>query len=315
MKPDNRIIFMGTPDFAAYSLNELCKNGYIPVAVYTQPDKINGRGNKISYSPVKKIALEKNISIYQPETLKSETVLEELRSLRPDLIIVIAYGKILPLSVLDSATYGAINVHASLLPKYRGAAPIQRAIIDGCKKTGVTIMQLDAGMDTGNIISQLEVDIEPHMTAGNLFEKLAEKGSEALLDVLSHLTRSLSSAIPQDQGKATYAEKITKDMGCISWSESAEVLDCLIRGMYPNPGTYTFFRGKRLKIHQCSVEMIDTSAYEPGMIVSVSNGYIGVATGKGVLYLHEVQPENHKKMTALDFINGYQVKKNERFEF
>ena len=245
-------------------------------------------------------------------TLKSEEEQQKLRDLKPDLIIVIAYGKILPKAVLDIPTYGAINVHASLLPEYRGAAPIQRAIIDGKKKTGVTIMQLDEGMDTGNIVSVKEMDIPPHMTAGELFDALGVLGAEELISVMDDLPEKLAHSIPQDHDKATYAEKVTKDMGHIDWTKDASVLDCLIRGMYPNPGTYTFYRGKRVKIHRASFEEKD-SGLPAGTVVSTEGGCIHVACGKGTLSISQLQPENHRKMAASDFINGYQVKANETF--
>lgn len=310
-----RIVFMGTPDFASHALKILCEKGYTPVAVYTQPDKVNGRGKKITVSPVKALALEKGIAVYQPDTFKSDDVQKELGALRPDLLVVIAYGKILPQAVLDSATYGAINVHASLLPAYRGAAPIQRAIMDGCEKTGITIMKLDAGMDTGDILKQKEIGISPEMTAGDLFNQLSEKGAIALLDVLSDLPRYLEKAVSQDHDKATYAEKVTKDMGHIDWSLSSTVIDRLIRGMYPNPGTYTHFRGKRLKIHGCHVKPDKRVGEAPGTIISLAEGEIEVACGEGTIVLTEVQPENHKKMKVIDFIHGYQVKEMDRLEF
>ena len=312
MKNNYRIVFMGTPDFALPALEALKAHGYMPLALYTQPDRINGRGKKINFSPVKSFGLANDIPVFQPTTLKSEEEQQKLRDLKPDLIIVIAYGKILPKAVLDIPTYGAINVHASLLPEYRGAAPIQRAIIDGKKKTGVTIMQLDEGMDTGNIVSVKEMDIPPHMTAGELFDALGVLGAEELISVMDDLPEKLAHSIPQDHDKATYAEKVTKDMGHIDWTKDASVLDCLIRGMYPNPGTYTFYRGKRVKIHRASFEEKD-SGLPAGTVVSTEGGCIHVACGKGTLSISQLQPENHRKLAASDFINGYQVKANETF--
>ena len=293
-----RIIFMGTPDFAVPSLKKLCDNGYTPIAVYTQPDRINGRGKKITPPPVKALAMEKNIPVYQPETLKTEEEIERIREMKPDI-----------------PAYGAINVHGSLLPEYRGAAPIQRAIIDGKKETGTTIMKLDAGMDTGDMLVQKKMPIGPNMTAGELLDALSLDGADLLLQVLDNLPEYMAGAVPQDASKATYAEKITKPMGRIDWTKDAVTLDALIRGMYPNPGTFTFFRGKRLKIHRaCVSEAADTSS-EPGTIVSVSGGAMGVQTGRGILTFTEVQPENHKKMLVSDFINGHQVKINDKLEY
>lgn len=313
MKNNYRIVFMGTPDFGIPSLDALCANDYEPIAIYTQPDRINGRGKKIIYSPVKSFAIDHNIPYFQPESLRNEEEIERLRDLKPDLLIVIAYGKILPKAILDIPTYGAINVHASLLPKYRGAAPIQRAIIDGEKETGVTIMQLDEGMDTGNIVSQKSIAISETMTSYDLFEALGKLGAEALISVMDELPKKLNDSVPQDHTQATYAEKITKEMGHIDWTKPAQVLSNLIRGMYPNPGTYTFFRNKRIKIHQCTTSEKNLS-HKPGTVISLNDGVIGVQTGNGILWLCEIQPENHKRMSAEDFINGYQVKINDNFD-
>ena len=312
MKNNYRIVFMGTPDFCLPALSAMVEHGYTPIAAYTQPDKINGRGKKINYSPVKTFAMSHDIPIHQPLSFKDPSEVETLKALKPDLLVVIAYGRILPKAVLDIPTYGAINVHASLLPKYRGAAPIQRVIIDGEKKTGVTIMQLDQGMDTGNIVETVQMDIPLHMTAGELFEALGEMGAKALISVLEDLPEKLARSTPQDHEKATYAEKVTKEMGRIDWTKDAKTLDALIRGMYPNPGTYTFFRGKRVKIHRAEVS--DGESKEaPGTIIS-AKGSLTIACGRGALTISSLQPENHKRMAAGDFVNGYQVKVNDTFD-
>ena len=312
---DLRIVFMGTPAFALSTLQLLCETGHTPVAVYTQPDKVNRRGGKISYSPVKAYALEKGLPVYQPTTFRTEEAVEQLRTLCPDLIVVIAYGQILPQAVLDIPAYGAVNIHASLLPRYRGAAPVQRAIIDQEKESGVTLMQLDAGMDTGRIISQVRLPLTQDMTAGSLLETLAEAGSRELLRLLDHLPEALAAAVPQDESQATYAEKLTKDMGRIDWIKDALTLHALARGMYPNPGTYTFFRGKRIKIHQTVLpEHPAPSAGQPGEILSLAAGVLWVQTGEGILGIARLQPENHKQMSAADFINGYQVKVHDKME-
>lgn len=312
---DLRIVFMGTPSFALSTLRLLCESGHTPVAVYTQPDKANRRGGKISYSPVKAYALEQGLPVCQPATFRTEEAVEELRALRPDLIVVIAYGQILPQAVLDIPAYGAVNIHASLLPRYRGAAPVQRAIIDQEKESGVTLMQLDAGMDTGRIISQVRLPLTEDMTAGSLLETLAEAGSRELLRLLDHLPEALAAAVPQDESQATYAEKLTKNMGHIDWMKDARTLHALARGMYPNPGTYTFFRGKRLKIHQTVLpEQPFAESGQPGEILSLSGGILWVQTGRGALGIARLQPENHKQMNASDFINGYQVKPHDKME-
>ena len=312
MNKSLRIVFMGTPSFALAPLCALCENGYTPVAVYTQPDKVNRRGGKISFSPVKEYALEKNIPVLQPPTFRDEETVETLRALSPDVIVVIAYGKILPQAVLDIPTYGALNIHASLLPKYRGAAPVQRAIINREKETGVTLMKLDAGMDTGPMISRVSVPLGDTETAGGLLETLADLGAKELLRILPNLAEAVARAVPQDETHATYAEKLTKEMGCLDWNEPADVLHALIRGMYPNPGTYTFFRGKRLKIHHSFLAGAETNA-APGTVVSTENGKLHIAAGGGVLVIDRLQPENKKEMDTADFINGYQVKTGDRF--
>lgn len=313
-KEELRIVFMGTPSFACETLVKLCENGCTPIAVYTQPDKVNGRRGKITFSPVKEYALSKNIPVYQPLTFRNEEEAERLRALAPDLIVVIAYGRILPQEILDIPTYGAVNIHASLLPEYRGAAPVQRAIIDRKEETGVALMHLDAGMDTGPVISLRRVPITKTVTAGELLDTLAAVGADELLKILDDLPAALAAARPQDETKATYAEKITKDMGRIDWAKDAEELHALARGMYPNPGTYTFFRGKRVKLHRTVLSEMKAASHAPGHIVSTEGGVLWVATGAGVLGISSLQPENHKEMKAADFINGYQVKIDDSFE-
>lgn len=308
-----RIIFMGTPAFAAPALTMLCERGMTPAAVYTQPDRANKRGKRITFSPVKAVAMEREIPLFQPETLKGDEALRQLKALQPDIVVVIAYGRIIPKAMLSIPKYGFINVHASLLPKYRGAAPVQRAVIDGEKETGVTVMKIDEGLDTGDMILQKKVAIHDDTTAESLFDTLSRVGAEALMDVLNNLEEYLSKAVPQDESQATYAEKLTKEMGHIDWKKPARTLSALMRGMYPNPGTYTFFRGKRLKIHKVSLGE-GTSKEMPGTIISTAGGVISVATGEGILNLLSVQPENKKQMTASDFINGHQVKVHDAFQ-
>lgn len=307
-----RIVFMGTPDFSVPALKALCDNGYTPIAVYTQPDRINSRGKKIKFSPVKELALERNIPVYQPMTFKSDKEAEMLKALAPDLLVVVAYGKILPESVLRIPKYGALNIHGSLLPKYRGAAPIQRTIINGDTETGVTIMKLDAGMDTGDIISMKHCPILPTTTAGELFDSLSKMGALELIRVLRDLEGSLAQAYPQDHTQATYAEKVTKEMGHLNWQMAAKDMGCLIRGMSPNPGCYSFYRGSRVKIYDAISEE-GGSFFDPGTIVSLEGGLIGVACGEGILRIKIIQPENHKKMSAAEFINGYKVQRNDKF--
>lgn len=308
MNESMRIVFMGTPAFAQTALQALCENQYRPVAVYTQPDKVNRRGGKISFSPVKAYALEQGLAVLQPQTFRDEAAVEELRALAPDLIVVVAYGCILPPAVLSIPRFGAINIHASLLPRYRGAAPVQRAIIDQQEETGITLMQLDEGMDTGAIVRQVRVPLSPDVTTEELMTMLAEAGARELLQTLPVLKQALSEAIPQNEKDATYAQKLTKDMSRIEWSGDARAIHALVRGMYPNPGTYTFYKGKRVKIHRTCLPGSEGQGGCPGEIVSLENQALWVQTGRGLLCITALQPENHRQMKAADFINGYQVK-------
>lgn len=307
-----RIVFMGTPSFALSPLKALCEAGYTPVAVYTQPDQVNGRGGKISFSPVKQYATEQKIPVCQPLSFKDAAAVSALSDWRPDLIVVIAYGKILPQAVLDIPTYGAVNIHASLLPKYRGAAPVQRAILNRETETGVSLMRLDAGMDTGPVISCVAMDIGDTVTSGELLETLADIGAKELLRILPILPDALSNAVPQDESQATYAEKITKDMGALDWTESAADLHARIRALSPNPGTYTYFAGKRLKIWRSFLKDKETTA-APGTVVSADKNGLLMATGKGVLGISRLQPENKKEMDAADWLRGAKVKAGDRF--
>lgn len=307
MNESMRIVFMGTPAFAQTALQALCENQYRPVAVYTQPDKVNRRGGKISFSPVKAYALEQGLAVLQPQTFRDEAAVEELRALAPDLIVVVAYGCILPPAVLSIPRFGAINIHASLLPRYRGAAPVQRAIIEQQEETGVTLMQLDEGMDTGPIVRQVRVPLAPDVTTEELMTILAEAGARELLQTLPVLPQALSEAIPQKEKDATYAQKLTKDMSRIDWSVDARAIHALVRGMYPNPGTYTFYKGKRVKIHRTCLPGSEGRGGHPGEIVSLENQALWVQTGRGLLCITALQPENHRQMKSADFVNGYQV--------
>ncbi len=307
-----RIVFMGTPSFALAPLAALCDAGYAPVAVYTQPDQVNGRGGKISFSPVKQYALENEIPVCQPLSFKEEAAVSALRDWRPDLIVVIAYGKILPQAVLDIPTYGAVNIHASLLPKYRGAAPVQRAILNREEETGVSLMKLDAGMDTGPVISRVSVKIGDTVTSGELLDILADVGAKELLRILPDITEATAKAVPQDESLATYAEKITKEMGALDWTETAADLHARIRALSPNPGTYTYFGGKRIKIWRSFLTDKETTA-APGTVVSADKNGLLLATGTGVLGISRLQPENKKEMDAADWLRGAKVQAGDRF--
>lgn len=304
-----RIVFMGTPDFAVPTLEALVKGPHEVIGVFCQPDKQRGRGQKITMCPVKETALSHDIPVYQPITLRDEAGEQLLRELNPDLIVVVAYGKILPPWLIALPIYGCINVHASLLPKYRGAAPIQASILNGETETGVTIMKMDDGLDTGDILRVVTTMIEPLETAGQLFDRLSLMGGEAINSAIEDWVNGAITPIKQDDEKATYAGKITKEMGLINWSESAQSLGFKIRGLNPAPGCYTFFNGKRLKIWLAKpTEGITASENLPGTIVQVGDSSFAVATGEGVLDILEVQPENKKRMSAGDFCRGHQIK-------
>ena len=234
-----RIVFMGTPDFSVPSLQALHDQGFDIAAVYSQPDKQRGRGKKVSFSPVKEKALELGIPVLQPDTLRDEQVVAELAAFQPDVIIVIAYGKILPKAVLDIPKYGCLNVHGSLLPKYRGAAPIQYAVKDGEAVSGVTIMLLDEGMDTGAILKKAEIKLDPKETTGSLFDKLSVLGAQTLTDVLAHIEEYERNACPQDESQATYTAKIDKETAQIDWTQDAIVIERLIRTLDPHPVKYS----------------------------------------------------------------------------
>lgn len=316
---------MGTPDFSVPTLRALVEAGHSIVGVYCQPDKQKGRGKQIQMPPVKKAALALDLPVYQPVTLRDDTVQEELTNLAPDVIVVIAYGKILPPWLIRLPKYGCINIHASILPKYRGAAPIHYAILNGDTKTGVTIMHMDDGLDTGDIIDIAEIDILPHETTGTLFERIAELGARTISPVLDKWVKGDIKAIPQDDNLASQTSKITKEMGLIDWHQPAYKIVNLIRGLNPAPGCYSFLQGKRLKIW--SAQMIDIKSVNNKIVTVVINNHevtvelapagTIVHTAKGLvvstgeqdfILLTEVQPENKKRISAKDFVNGHQIK-------
>ncbi len=290
MKPPNypRLIFMGTPDFALPSLKALLKAGEDVVSIYTQPDRPKGRGRKSQPSPVKELALSYHLPVFQPVSLKENFVQAQLAEQKPDFLIVVAYGLILPQTVLDIPAWGAVNVHASLLPKYRGAAPIQWAIISGEKETGITTMRLDAGMDTGAILLQETEPISETDTAQTLHDRLSELGGRLLLQTLTQLRQGTLLPQPQDPSQACSAPPLKKAQGEIRWDLPAVEIDHWIRGLSPWPGAFTFWQGKRLIIHRArpdSMEIMGT----PGTINSLEQGRIQIQTGQGLLTILEAQ--------------------------
>lgn len=291
-----RIAFMGTPDFAVRSLEALVDNGHDVVAVITQPDRPKGRGNKLAFPPVKEKAIALGIPVLQPSSVKDDLFQHQMVALQVDVFVVVAFGRILPEAILQIPKFGAINVHGSILPAYRGAAPIQRAIINGERSTGVTIMQMDVGMDTGDILLQQQLTIEQEDTTGSLFIKLAELGSQLLIEALAQLEAGTLQAIAQDEALATHAAMIEKSDEKVQWTSSASQLFYLIKGLNPSPGAYTYLEGERLKIWESRVIEMDTTQL-PGMIVELTQDGFVVQTGGGCLEILQIQLAG-KKMTS-----------------
>lgn len=304
-----KVLFMGTPDFAATILEKLINTGYEMLGVVTQPDKRKGREQEVSFSPVKEVALKHSLPVYQPIKVRDPEFLEKIKELAPDVIVVAAFGQILSKALLEIPPKGCINVHASLLPKYRGAAPIQYSIIDGERETGITIMYMDAGIDTGDIILQDSLHIEDNETGGSLFDKMAVLGSEAIVKALEQIQNGTATRTPQDGEKATYVKMIDKEMGRLDFSLPAIKLERLIRGLNPWPSAFTVLDGKTLKLWQaktCEANQ-DTSLCVPGEIVEVRKDGIAVMTGEGLLVISELQLEGRKRMMADAFLRGYPV--------
>lgn len=307
-----RIVFMGTPDFAVGSLQALCESGKHEIlAVVTQPDRPKGRGNKLLQTPVKEYALEQGLTVYQPQKVKTPEFVELLHELQSELIVVAAFGQFLSKEILELPKYGCINVHASLLPKYRGAAPIQYAIIKGEKESGVTIMQMDIGMDTGAMLDKVVVPIEENTTMGELHDALREQGATLLLEVIDKIAAGTAVAEPQDNEQATYATLLDRSMEHIDWSKTAQEVHNLIRGFNPAPSTFTKLpNGKSLKIW--GSKMTDkSSAAAAGTVIETGKHSFFVACGEGVLEITEVQPESKKRMPAQVFLNGRGVQEGD----
>ena len=304
-----RILFMGTPDFALFSLRALCEAGEQVVGVVTQPDKPRGRGYTLTPPPVKVYAQQQGLAVYQPSTLKSDEFYELLQSLDPELIVVVAFGKILPKSVLDYPRYGCINVHGSLLPAYRGAAPMQRAIMDGCTVTGITTMRMDVGLDTGDMLLSSEVAIGADDDFEDIHDRLGACGAQTLLRTIAALRDGSLVATPQDEALATYAAKIEKADCAIDFCRPVRVLHDQIRGLSPMPLAFTHTPdGKLLKVLSArpSEQSFDSSA-RPGTVLSLDGGVVTVACGDGALELLGLLPEGKGRMSAADFIRGRRI--------
>lgn len=301
-----RIVFMGTPDFSVPTLESLIQSCHQVVGVVTQPDKPKGRGKEIQMSPVKETALRHGILVYQPVRARDEAFVEEMRALKPDVMVVIAFGQILSRELLEVPAYGCINIHASLLPAYRGAAPIQWAVINGDKETGITTMMMDVGMDTGDMLEKTVVTLDEKETGGSLFDRLSLLGGELILSTLEKLEQGTLIRTPQEHEKATYVKKIPKSLGDIDWTMDAASIERLIRGLNPWPSAYTRWNGKMLKLWEAEV-LPDSGLGRCGEVLEADGDRLTVKTGDGVLKINSLQLEGKKRMDTAAFLRGYPV--------
>lgn len=307
-----KLVYMGTPDFAVPPLVSLVEAGHEVAAVVTQPDKPKGRGKAVLMTPVKEKALSYGIPVYQPVRVKKdEEFLKILREIHPDAIVVAAFGQILPKEILELPRYGCVNIHASLLPKYRGAAPIQWAVIDGEKESGITTMMMDVGMDTGDMLERLVVPLDQNETAGSLFDKLSKAGGPLILDTLKKLEEGTAVRTRQPEDGVTYARMLDKSFGKIDWSRSAAEIERLIRGLNPWPSAYTKYKEKTMKLWAADVVDSDDSG-DPGQIVRVEKKRFLVQTGNGLLAIKELQLEGKKRMEADAFLRGVSLNEGEK---
>ncbi len=301
-----KVIFMGTPDFAAGILDSIAKAGHEILLAVTQCDKPKGRGKNMQFTPVKEKAIEYGIPVYQPLKIKQQECVDELKKYEADIIIVAAYGQILPENILHMAKYGCVNVHASLLPQYRGAAPIQWSIIDGNKETGVTTMMMDVGLDTGDMIDKIVVPIDERETGGSLHDKLMVAGAELILETMDKLEKGTAVLTKQDDSQSCYAKMLHKELGKLDFTMEAEAIERLVRGLNPWPSTYTSYRGKTLKVWEATVLEKDTEG-KLGEIVEVGKDYFAVKTGKNLLAITQLQLEGKKRMDTRAFLSGMQI--------
>ncbi len=301
-----KIIFMGTPDFSVGTFEALIEAGHEIVLAVTQPDKPKGRGEKVQYPPVKEAALKRQIPVFQPKRVRAPECIEELRKYDADIMVVIAFGQILPKEILEMTPYGCVNVHASLLPKYRGAAPIQWAVINGERVSGVTTMQMDEGLDTGDMLMKTEIVLDEKETGGSLHDKLARAGAGLCVQTLEALKDGTVVREPQGESTTEYARMLDKGMGRIDWSKDAKSIECLIRGLNPWPSAYTEWNGRTMKIWEADVADIDEGR-EPGTVIRVERDGFCVQTGRGSLKVRSLQIPGKKRMDTGAFLRGYQV--------
>ncbi len=337
-----RIIFMGTPDFSVPTLEALIASRHQVVAVVTQPDKPRGRGKEIQMSPVKETALKHEIPVYQPARARDEEFVARMRSLEPDVMVVIAFGQILSKELLEVPSYGCVNIHASLLPKYRGAAPIQWAVINGDEETGITTMQMDEGMDTGDMLEKIVIKLDEKETGGSLFDRMSLLGGDLILSTLDKLEKGSIMRTPQNHSQATYVKKIPKTLGDIDWTRPAAEIERLIRGLNPWPSAYTHVGGKMLKLWEADVEKEGSPAGKEeipegmvlqseldamrnkkyparlpeqcGVVLEASGDVIRVQTGEGILAIRSLQLEGKKRMDTASFLRGFSMEAGTKFE-
>ncbi len=302
-----RAVFMGTPDFAVPSLKALIESDWEVVGVVTQPDKPKGRGKKMSFPPVKEEALKHGIQVHQPQKVKDSAFVKVLRDLKPDLIVVVAFGQILSKEILDIPKFGCINVHASLLPKYRGAAPLNWVIINGEKTTGITTMYMSEGLDTGDMILKKEIKIGEYETAGQLHDRMCVLGGEVLKETLKLIQENKAPREVQDNALSCYAPIMDKELGNIKWNKSAKEIVNLIRGTNPWPGTFTKYNGETVKIWRAKVLEDEKKEDIPGQIIKVSKEGIQVVTGCGILLVEEIQMSGKKRMDVKEYIKGNEI--------
>ena len=304
-----RVVFMGTPDFAVPSLQILLDHGYEVCAVYTQPDKPKDRGHKLQPPPVKELALQHQIPVFQPATLRKEEVQAEIRSWNPDVIVVVAYGKLLPKAVLDAPKLGCVNVHGSLLPQYRGAAPIQWTVLNGDKVAGVTTMFMAEGMDTGDMLLKAETPVGEEETSGQLFDRLKDLGADLLLETLQGLEAGTLTSVPQDEAQATRAPMLSKELSQVDWTKTAQQVHDLIRGLNPWPSAVSYLDGRKLKLHASRVR---EGSGEAGKAFA-QDGALWVYCGQGALELTEIQTENGKRMDGKSYLLGHPLQEGSHF--
>ncbi len=297
-----RVVFMGTPDISATCLKKLIEDGFEIVAAYTQPDRPKGRGMKLVASPVKELALEQGIPVYQPESFREDAAVEQLRALQPDVVAVVAYGRILPQRVLDIPQKGCINIHASILPKYRGSAPYQWAVLDGCTETGVTAQFMSRGVDEGDIIDVAKTEIGENETAGQLLDRLAVLGAELLSRVLRRCAAGCVTAAPQNGTEATFAPMLDKSICPIDWNKTAQQIHDQVRGLHPWPVATMELKGQTFKVHETRV--LDCSG-QPGQILELTKTGLVIACGQGAVEIRQLQAEGGKRMAAPDYFRGH----------